>query len=400
MEASVGEHFRGNRCINCMCHSSENLCAAAARLAAPRHFRDTSETPPRYHYRETSLLRAADDFYPDEPAAQPVHLAHVSYNSLFLGEIGHVDWDMFTSTHSDAHMHAAARAVGGCPIYVSDQPGEHDFDLLRTLVLPDGTALLARHAGRPTRDVLFSDVNADGVSALKIWNENACTGVVGAFNVQGARWDRATRRFEQAAAEEEEEEGGGAVTALLRPADVAPFGRREIAAEEGEDGARGGGGSSPAAPPPAEYALYTHRAEGLRVLGAEDAVEVRLAAREWEIVVVAPVRAEGEVRWAPLGLLDMLNGGGAVLSSSLALSSPPGEAAATAVVWAAGRIGAFARPAPLEVCVDGSPVRFEYDEGSGLLTVNVAADGAEVEPLELRARWGPPAEEEEEEQQS
>ena len=91
MEASVGEHFRGNRCINCMCHSSENLCAAAARLAAPRHFRDTSETPPRYHYRETSLLRAADDFYPDEPAAQPVHLAHVSYNSLFLGEIGHVD---------------------------------------------------------------------------------------------------------------------------------------------------------------------------------------------------------------------------------------------------------------------------------------------------------------------
>ncbi|EOD06251.1 hypothetical protein EMIHUDRAFT_249968 [Emiliania huxleyi CCMP1516] len=329
MEASVGEHFRGNRCINCMCHSSENL----------------------YHYRETSLLRAADDFYPDEPAAQPVHLAHVSYNSLFLGEIGHVDWDMFTSTHSDAHMHAAARAVGGCPIYVSDQPGEHDFDLLRTLVLPDGTALLARHAGRPTRDVLFSDVNADGVSALKIWNENACTGVVGAFN-------------------------------------------------EGEDGARGGGGSSPAAPPPAEYALYTHRAEGLRVLGAEDAVEVRLAAREWEIVVVAPVRAEGEVRWAPLGLLDMLNGGGAVLSSSLALSSPPGEAAATAVVRAAGRIGAFARPAPLEVCVDGSPVRFEYDEGSGLLTVNVAADGAEVEPLELRARWGPPAEEEEEEQQS
>ena len=109
MEGSVAHSFDGSRCINCMAHSSENL----------------------YSYRTTSMLRAADDFYPAEPQSHPVHLTQVAYNSVFLGEICHTDWDMFQSHHAAAPMHAAARAVGGCPIYVSDKPGQHDADLLR-----------------------------------------------------------------------------------------------------------------------------------------------------------------------------------------------------------------------------------------------------------------------------
>lgn len=54
MEASVGHHFSGNRCVNCMCHSTENL----------------------YQYRTTSIIRAADDFYPRDDASQPAHLAN------------------------------------------------------------------------------------------------------------------------------------------------------------------------------------------------------------------------------------------------------------------------------------------------------------------------------------
>ena len=156
-----------------MCHSTENL----------------------YGYRSTSLIRAADDFYPRDDSSQPVHLANVAYNSVFLGEIAHTDWDMFQSTHADAEMHAAARAVGGSPVYVSDRPGEHNFALLEKLVLPDGSILRATGPGRPTRDVLFNDVNSDQLSALKLWNTNKVTGMLGAFNVQGARWDRATRAF-------------------------------------------------------------------------------------------------------------------------------------------------------------------------------------------------------------
>eukprot|EP00983_Pelagomonas_calceolata_P037627 1136435-Pelagomonas_calceolata.AAC.2 len=33
------------------------------------------------------------------------------------------------------------RAVSGAAVYVSDKPGQHDFELLRSLVLADGSTL-------------------------------------------------------------------------------------------------------------------------------------------------------------------------------------------------------------------------------------------------------------------
>jgi len=39
----------------------------------------------------------------------------------------------------------------------SDRPGQHDFNILKKLVLPDGSVLRARYPGRPSRDCLFID---------------------------------------------------------------------------------------------------------------------------------------------------------------------------------------------------------------------------------------------------
>lgn len=44
----------------------------------------------------------------------------------------------------------------------SDAPGKHNFELLKKLVLPDGSILRARLPGRPTRDCLFTDPARDG----------------------------------------------------------------------------------------------------------------------------------------------------------------------------------------------------------------------------------------------
>jgi hypothetical protein len=41
-------------------------------------------------------------------------------------------------------------------------------ELLKQLVLPDGSILRGTLPGRPTRDSLFSDVLRDGTSALKV----------------------------------------------------------------------------------------------------------------------------------------------------------------------------------------------------------------------------------------
>ncbi len=78
-------------------------------------------------------------------------------------------------------FHAAGRAVSGGPVYVSDTPEAHDFELLRKLVLSDGSVLRADHPGRPTRDCLFADVTRDPV-LLKVFNSNRDCAVIGVFN--------------------------------------------------------------------------------------------------------------------------------------------------------------------------------------------------------------------------
>ncbi len=62
-------------------------------------------------------------------------------------------------------------------MYVSDKPGQHDFALLRRLVLPDGGVLRAALPGRPTRDCLFCDVLRDKRTLLKVCVPSTLLGV-------------------------------------------------------------------------------------------------------------------------------------------------------------------------------------------------------------------------------
>lgn len=113
-------------------------------------------------------VQASDDFYPKESASSHPHIAACAYNSLFLSVICQPDWDMFQSKHPVAHMHACARAVSGGAVYVSDKVGRHDFDVLRQLVLRDGSVLRSKRPGLPTTDCIFRDPLRDKVSALKV----------------------------------------------------------------------------------------------------------------------------------------------------------------------------------------------------------------------------------------
>lgn len=127
LEASVSRNFPDNGCISCMCHNTDGL----------------------YSAKQTAIVRASDDFYPRDPASHTIHISSVAYNTLFLGEFMQPDWDMFhvcclqtlfflaclffllcllkcclfyvlvlQSLHPAAEYHGAARAIGGCPIYV------------------------------------------------------------------------------------------------------------------------------------------------------------------------------------------------------------------------------------------------------------------------------------------
>ena len=335
LERSVQTHFPTNGLINCMCHSSENIL----------------------RFSESNLARVSDDFYPTNRASHTVHVANVAYNSVFMGEIVTPDWDMFQSHCGEAGaLHAAARAVGGCPVYVSDAPGKHDFALLRKLVFPSGKVLRASLPGRPTRDCVFADPCADGVTALKIWNRNerdGC-GVVGAFNVQGASWSRAKGIFVESGPQGDAEDR---VVAEIRPGDVETL--------------RGLTGTTR---PERTFAVHAHRSGETRVLGLRDAWRVRLRRKQWEVYAVAETRRvsfeRDAIEWAFIGLTGMLNGGGAVLGETRVLerdAKPPKNVravVAAATVYGCGSLAAFASREPRRVEVDGEPVTFRFDRNA------------------------------------
>ncbi|KAH7856680.1 hypothetical protein Vadar_004176 [Vaccinium darrowii] len=152
LDESISKNFKENNLIACLCHNSDSI----------------------YSSKKSATARASEDFMPNEPTFQTLHIASVALNSLLLGEIVVPDWDMFHSNHSTADFHGAARAIGGCAVYVSDKPGKHDFKILKKLVLPDGSILRAKYAGRPTRDCLFQDPFVEDMEHEQVIKSGRC----------------------------------------------------------------------------------------------------------------------------------------------------------------------------------------------------------------------------------
>lgn len=356
LEASISRNFPDNGCIACMCHNTDGL----------------------YSAKQTAVVRASDDFYPHDPASHTIHISSVAYNTLFLGEFMQPDWDMFHSLHPAAEYHAAARAIGGCPIYVSDKPGNHNFELLRKLVLPDGSVLRAQLPGRPTRDCLFIDPARDGVSLLKIWNMNKCSGVVGVFNCQGAGWCKETKRTRIHNA------SPGTLTSSVRATDVDQLAQIAGADWNGE------------------AIVYTHRSGEVIRLPRDASIPVTLKVLEYELFHFCPLKEiTSNISFAPIGLLNMLNSSGAVEQMEVHTEKKPelfdgevpselttslsGNRSPTAIialkVRGCGKFGAYSSQCPLKCIVGDVETEFSYDSDSGLLTMTLPV------PREEMYRW-------------
>ncbi|XP_042499314.1 probable galactinol--sucrose galactosyltransferase 6 isoform X2 [Macadamia integrifolia] len=341
LDASISRNFPDNGIIACMSHNTDAL----------------------YNSKQTAVVRASDDFYPRDPVSHTIHIAAVAYNSVFLGEFMVPDWDMFHSQHPAADYHGSARSISGGPVYVSDRPGNHNFELLKKLVLPDGSILRARLPGRPTKDCLFSDPARDGVSLLKIWNMNKYTGVIGVYNCQGAAWSSVEKKtiFHPT--------GTDALTGYVRGRDV------HLIAEASTDTNWNG-----------DCVVYCHRDGDLVTLPYNASMPVTLKVLEHEIFTVSPVKvmAAGEVRFAPLGLIDMFNGGGAIEGLRYEVK---GEGNMVLMeVKGCGRFGCYSSVKPRSCSVGSSIVDFSYDSSNGLLSLNLdylAGEGLKFHIVEV-----------------
>ncbi|KAI4366218.1 hypothetical protein MLD38_022122 [Melastoma candidum] len=334
LEASISRNFPDNGIISCMSHNTDGL----------------------YSAKKSAVIRASDDFWPRDPASHTIHIASVAYNTVFLGEFMQPDWDMFHSLHPMAEYHGAARAVGGCAIYVSDKPGQHDFNLLRKLVLPDGSILRAKLPGRPTRDCLFADPARDGKTLLKIWNTNDCTGVIGVFNCQGAGWCRVGKKNLI------HDEQPGTITGTIRASDV------DYLPKLAEGGWTG------------DAVAYSHVGGEVVYLPQNASLPITLKSKEYEVFTVSPVKElPSGARFAPIGLLKMFNSGGAI--KELNYKAPKGTI--TMNVRGCGLLGAYSSARPKRVTVDSAETEFLYEEASGLLTLTLPVTTTEMYKWEV-----------------
>eukprot|EP00884_Botryococcus_braunii_P019916 jgi/Botrbrau1/6608/Bobra.0189s0035.1 len=316
--------------INCMCHSTENL----------------------YRMTDSAVVRSSDDFWPRDPASHTTHVAVNAYNSVFLSPILQPDWDMFQSQHPAAQLHATARVISGGPIYVSDRPGKHNFKLLQRVVLPDGSILRCLKPGLPTRDCLFLDVMRDGQSLLKVWNVNRVGGVIAVFNTQGACWSRATRMYTIVS------KRVPTLETVVRVSDIPLL-----------QGMRGTSASG-------TFVVWSDHQQSATVLSPSSPLPVTLGQGESDLLTFMPLVEEGTLRFAPIGLINMLNAGGAVLSSSIgdSTSTAEGKSRGTLLnvkVRGSGHFAAFSSVVPSSVKVNGSMAEFHYASADQMCTLDI-----------------------------
>ena len=296
LEGSVQVHFQGNL-INCMSCANEMLYGAPT----------------------SNLTRTSTDFWPDKPESHGLHLYVNSQVSAWFGEFIHPDWDMFQSGHKAGAFHAAGRAVSGGPVYVSDKPQAQNFDVLRTLVLDDGSILRASRPGRPTRDCLMHNPTTEDI-LLKIFNVTPCGGILGVFN---ARYG-----------------GPDSLSGAIRPSDI-----------EGIVGDT--------------FVAYAFGTDEVRILDYREEWSVSLPELGSEVFTLSPIH--GGV--APIGLAGKLNGGGAISSR--------GDDHFT--VGHPGKYLLYSSQQPDSMSVNGEAVDFEYDESTGIASLKVESGPSTVQ---------------------
>ncbi|GMY27936.1 stachyose synthase-like [Fagus crenata] len=305
--------------------------------------------------KQISMGRVGDDFWFEDPNGDPmgvywlqgVHMIHCSYNSLWQGQLIQPDWDMFQSDHLCAEFHAGSRAICGGPVYVSDKVGRHNFDLLRKLVLPDGTILKCQHYALPTRDCLFENPLFDGKTLLKLWNLNKYAGVVGVFNCQGAGWypeEHKCKAYPQFYK---------SISGLVSPDDVE-WEQKDLTAQFRYT---------------QQFAIYLHKADHLQLVRSKEQISLTVQPTSFEILTVSPVHKLNErAKFAPIGLENMFNSGGSI--EFLEYGFKVDIFTVKIKVKGSGTFLSYSSEKPKEIVLNGEKVEFEWST-NGILRFGI-----------------------------
>ena len=159
IEKSIFKHFDG-AIINCMGAKMENI------LTRPK----------------SAISRNSDDYFPKRTHGFIKHIVQNVYVSPIHNQIHYCDFDMFWSKHHTATVSAVLRAISGGPVYVSDEVGNTEADVLKPLVTENGDTWRFENAAKVTGDLFYTDCSEKEVP-LKVWNKFGDNFVMGAFGI-------------------------------------------------------------------------------------------------------------------------------------------------------------------------------------------------------------------------
>ncbi|CAG8547692.1 11582_t:CDS:2 [Ambispora gerdemannii] len=153
------------------------------------------------------LFRNSDDYFPDDENSHVWHIYANTMNNIWTTMMYSLpDWDMFQTNHKFGEFHAAARAISGGPMYITDHPNDHNIEVLAKCLIniptynsnistpvisaPKQTKLSTKllqkilrsqSSALPSLSTLFQDsTKVDNL--LKIFNTNKRIGIIGLWN--------------------------------------------------------------------------------------------------------------------------------------------------------------------------------------------------------------------------
>lgn len=106
-------------------------------------------------------------------------------------------------------------------------------------------------------------------------------------------------------------------------------------------------------------------------------IPITLNAREYEVFTVVPIKEMSTgSRFAPIGLVNMFNSGGAI--KKLKYETEEKSGLVFIKVRGCGTFGAYSSTKPKRIQVDNEEVHFDFDESSGLVTFNLRVPDEEL----------------------
>ncbi|KAF6153869.1 hypothetical protein GIB67_001102 [Kingdonia uniflora] len=185
----------------------------------------------------------------------------------------------------------------------------------------------------------------DGKSLLKIWNLNKFSGVLGIFNCQGAgSWPCLNNTVEKEISQE--------LSGRVSPDDIEYF-------EEVTGNSWTG-----------DCAVFSFNTGSLSRMPKKGSLYVKLKVLQCDIFTISPIKIyDQNVEFAPIGLIEMYNSGGAV--GSMKFFSDSSNYGINIKGKGSGRFGAYSSRKPKFCTVNTREEEFDFKGEDNLLTLLV-----------------------------